>query len=64
MMLEHKVPSLMAGIAERKVAATVPAATKPAVKLLPPQATNENRHAIPVENGTPHLNGTTSNGVH
>lgn len=63
MMLEHKVPSLMAGIAEARASATLPTATKPLVKPLPPQ-TSENHYTIPVENGTPYLNGTTSNGVH
>lgn len=64
MMLEHKVPSLMAGIAEKKASsAAAPAATKPLVKLLPPQAI-ENHYTTPVENGTPHLNGTATNGVH
>ena len=64
MMLEHKVPSLMAGLAAERTSAAIPTATKPLVKLLPPQAANGNHHTVPVENGVPHLNGTTSNGVH
>ena len=60
MMLEHKVPSLMAGIANRN---TSTVATKPLVKSMPPQPDTKH-YNVPVENGTPHLNGTTSNGVH
>ena len=63
MMLEHKVPSLMAGMTEEKVSTVVPTTTKPLVKSLPSQA-NENRSATLVENGAPHLNGNVSNGVH
>ena len=61
MMLEHKVSSLMAGMTEEKVTTAVPTTTKALVK---PSQANENRSAIPVENGTPHLNGNVSNGVH
>ena len=64
MMLEHKVPSLMAGIALEKASTTVPSTAKSLVKLLPLQTTHENHNTIPVENGAPHLNGTASNGVH
>ena len=61
MMLEHKVPSLMAGMTEEKVSTALPTTTKPLVK---PSQANENCSAIPVENGAPHLNGNVSNGVH
>ena len=63
MMLEHKVPSLMARITEEKVSTAVPTTSKPLVKSLPSQV-NQNRSAIPVENGAPYLNGNVSNGVH
>jgi len=59
MMLEHKVPSLMA---EKNESTVMPTATKPLVKSLP-QA-NGCHYVTPFENGTPDLNGTASNGVH
>ena len=50
MMLEHKVPTLMAGLAERK---QISSSTQ--VKVPSP--------VVPQSNGV-HLNGATTNGVH
>ena len=54
MMLEHKVPTLMAELAKRNPmsSSTEPVTVKPPTQAVPPQS-----------NGV-HLNGATTNGVH
>ena len=54
-----RVSSLMAEVTKRKEATGTPHVTKPLVKL-----SDKHHHTIPVENGTPYLNGAVSNGVH